>query len=193
MFAIFARILPWLDEDLPCNRHTDRTFFRCVTGAHTAFRGTVIGFLAIVAARSPCAEDGALEEIRDADLLLLLNNLSVMHEGHGGKDIIARLYAVRESGECDGTPESCPKMTVYVALSEFGELPEQRLFLLPSSHDWRFIGWDDAPMASGGGETFGFTIERDVPGEDPAAGWWRTERYKVRVSLKSATMTRLPE
>lgn len=48
-------------------------------------------------------------------------------------------------------------------------------------------------MASSNAEYLEFTMQRDVPAENLATGWWTTERYKVRVSLKSASMNRLPQ
>ena len=148
----------------------------------------------MLALSSAFAEEAVLENVRDTDLVFLLNNLSVMELGHAGKEIIVSLYAVlHDFGECDETPESCPGTKVYVAVSEFGELPEQRLYLLPSSHNWKFLRWDAELMASSNAEYLEFTMQRDVPAENPATGWWRTERYKVRVSLKSASMNRLPQ
>jgi hypothetical protein len=163
------------------------------SGDTVNLRNVICACLIISMPLPAAAEAVALQEAGNAELTLVLNNLTVIAPPKENGWIVASLYSVTAFGECDGTPESCPKTTVYVAVSELeAEYPEQRLYLLPPSHGWKFVGWDSEQSASSVSELLAFTMEREVPAADLTAGWWTSERVKVRVSLDSATMDTLP-
>lgn len=57
-----------------------------------------------------------------------------------------RIIKVQDFGECDGT--DCPMETLYIAISELGEYPEQRLYTLAPAQRWEFIDWENSQNPS---------------------------------------------
>jgi hypothetical protein len=63
--------------------------------------------------------------------------------------IWVRIIKVMAHDECDGSPETCPKSTIYIATSEYGEYPEQKVFQLKKMHGWEFVEWVSFPEGEG--------------------------------------------
>ena len=134
---------------------------------------------------------GQLRAVSNERLAYILANVQILVETNAkeSKALRVRLLIIPEHGECGGTPESCPKVELFVAVSGFDELPDQRVYQLPKQHDWRFISWDRLPDADDVTDYAEFTIEADFPVAQPAAGWWRAVRYHLRVNYRDGTIT----
>jgi len=78
------------------------------------------------------------------DLVHFTNNFEVIAQTDNTLPTLSsRLLKVREFKECDNN--SCPKEVVYIAVSEFGEYPEQALYISPKANKWQFIEWNQIP------------------------------------------------
>jgi hypothetical protein len=71
-----------------------------------------------------------------------------------------RVIKVQAFGECDGT--DCPMETLYVAISELGEYPEQRLYKLAPARQWEFINWENRQDPA----TVSFRVKKTEDGKD---------------------------
>lgn len=69
----------------------------------------------------------------------------------------ARILRVREFGECINNV--CPKEVLYIALSEFGEYPEQKLYQTKKADEWYFIAWKHIPAVGEHEPTISFTLK----------------------------------
>lgn len=97
--------------------------------------------LSLLVALSSCCNG---ERTRTDDLVFFANNFELLSETKNDVPTLsARIFKVREFGECDNG--NCPVEHVYVAISEFGERPEQKVYKSQASNEWRFLGWVKIP------------------------------------------------
>lgn len=97
--------------------------------------------LSLLFALSSCCN---YERTRTDELVFFANNFELLSETKNDVPTLsARIFKVREFGECDNG--NCPEEHVYVALSEFGERPEQKVYKSKASNEWRFLGWVKIP------------------------------------------------
>jgi len=141
--------------------------------------------IALLAASVSLAAD--LSTVKNKELTYVLNNFEIMAESGKGDELSIRLLKVQDQGECDGSPRSCPKSSVYAAVSELGEYPEQRLFQLPKMHNWRFARW--IKRAKIEGETAEIELVAEVPSKNPQKEWWVEKHYILRVGLHAAKLS----
>jgi len=79
------------------------------------------------------------------ELVFFANNFQLISETKNtDPTLFARLIKLREFGECDSG--KCPNEVVYIAISEFGEFPEQRLYITKEANEWKFLGWEHIPI-----------------------------------------------
>jgi len=98
-----------------------------------------ISFLTLLLAS--CANKNVSHE---NELVFFANNFQLMSETKNTEPtLFARLLKLREFGECDSS--RCPTEVVYIAISEFGEYPEQRLYITKKADEWNFLGWEHMP------------------------------------------------
>ena len=103
-------------------------------------RTAVLLTACLLAASGEASATEPLTVVSDAGLSRVLNNLEIVAEvGDPGFGWQPRVIHVRDLGECDGFPNRCPKETLYVAVSEFGEWPDQILFVLPPAFGWKVV------------------------------------------------------
>src|SRR5262245_27084663 len=93
---------------------------------------------AVLALGSVVARSGTAEPVQatgDEFLIRLLNGFRIVKEadtaGFGW-----RALHLREHGECDGRPDTCPKLRFFLAVSAHDEYPDQAVYELPASLDW---------------------------------------------------------
>ncbi|MCF6363520.1 MAG: hypothetical protein L3J88_09305 [Gammaproteobacteria bacterium] len=77
-------------------------------------------------------------------LVFFANNFQLMSETKNTEPTLsARLIKLKEFGECDNG--KCPNEVIYIAVSGFGEYPEQRLYITKPANEWKFLGWEHVP------------------------------------------------
>ena len=84
---------------------------------------------------SACSEFDVAHFLNDAEIISETNNPE--------PTLSARLFKLREFGECDNG--KCPKETIYIAVSEFGEYPDQNYYQTKPSEKWEFVEWEYIP------------------------------------------------
>jgi hypothetical protein len=146
---------------------------------------SVIAALAIgaLAASSAPAIANDLDEVTDPGWVLVLAGFEVLAEvAHPKAPFHIRVLRVRDHGECNGSPQSCPLSTLYLAISEYGDPPDQRVFRLPRRHDWEFVRW----VRLGGDDPSVTSVELELkanePSPQPEKGWWLERHYLATIS-----------
>ena len=130
-----------------------------------------------------------LPVLKDKALVKVLTNLDILAEKTNVKEMpyYIRVIRVREGGECDGPPETCPLTALYIAASTFGEAPEEQVYVLPKAHDWDFAKRMVLPKKEGRDsfavlEFVKTTISPGAPGGEIK------QRYEVRVNPWKGTL-----
>lgn len=78
------------------------------------------------------------------DIVHFMNDFEIIGETHNTEPTLsARILKLREFGECDN--KKCPKEKVFIAISEFGEYPDQNVFQTKPSEKWEFVAWEYIP------------------------------------------------
>lgn len=132
----------------------------------------IFWLLTFVVLSSSCTE---ARQPQTNDLAFFANNFQLLSETRTeGPTISARVFKVRELGECDN--DKCPNEYVYIAISEFGEYPKQRLHVSKGAADWQFLGWEQAPPP-GDNDQVVFKLKSKNAGKE--------QRYTVKASLSS--------
>jgi len=90
--------------------------------------------------------------IQDENLVYVLNNMTKMTEYEfksGDVDLFINVFNVSDPSGSAGFSES-EEITnsIYIAVSEDGEAPEQHLFRLSSVYDPKFIKWTKTPTGA---------------------------------------------
>ncbi|HWA49348.1 MAG TPA: hypothetical protein VG742_13815 [Dongiaceae bacterium] len=137
-----------------------------------------------------------IDSVSSGELVDLLNYVEVVAERGTTPEpdlpLSIRLFRLSELGECDGTPQSCPTQRMYIAVSEWGEYPDRKLYQLPNAHQWQFVEWIANPQSDGEDDHYIFILNKEVVAADISKEWWSTERYKVSANTHGATLERLP-
>lgn len=130
-----------------------------------------------------------LTPVSDKNLKFILNNFEIVAEAKPpeSKGMWARLLKVSDIGECDGTPQSCPKSTIYLSISSYDEYPEDNLYILPKMHYWKFIKWKHLPARDGDNDFIIIELKAQKP-TSVKTGWWKNVNYEVRANYKTAEL-----
>src|SRR5262245_61758239 len=84
-----------------------------------------------------------------------------------------RLLAVPDLGECSGSAESCPKVVLYIVVSNFDLLQDVSLYSVPNRYGWKLLSWEHLPGTEGPNEYVVFRVEADEPSPHPDKGLWQ--------------------
>ena len=145
-----------------------------------------------VCAMSPPALADALEPIPDPLLRELLNGFSIMAQRQDPLSI--RVIVLKHFGECDAGPDplSCPTQDAFVALSETGQFPQQKLFRLPPGFGWHFVDWKTVPKSLEDPKSFVVfqmkqdTIAKAANTTDGKPGYvWGSQLFEIGVNMAS--------
>jgi hypothetical protein len=149
----------------------------------------IVVLLALLASQPNHVE--YLQTVQNQRLAYILSNLQLLSESspEQSKALRVRIFSVPEPGECGGTPQSCPKTELFVAVSGFDDIHDRRVYQLPKRHHWRFGQWLTFPAGDGPTDYAEFTLEADDPSSHPAATWWRPIRYHLKVNYRDGTFT----
>lgn len=130
-----------------------------------------------------------LEAMGDAQLTQILNNFEVIAEAKSPQSdaMWVRILKVQEPGECGARLASCPKSRVYIAVSEYGEYPEQKLYRLPLLHNWQFDQWLSLPDTDGDNDFVVMRLLAQMPVTPDTESRWKTLHYRLRVNYRSGS------
>ncbi|GAD31874.1 conserved hypothetical protein [Photobacterium leiognathi lrivu.4.1] len=102
-------------------------------------RAMLISLALLLTACSP-AESST--ENTNVDLAFLLNNQRLV--ATTPKEIVpplaVKVYSLTENGECDNG--KCPQTQLYIAVSQYGEIPQQTYYVTEKQPNLTFEHWD---------------------------------------------------
>lgn len=127
------------------------------------------------------AAEKNLPEIGNAQLVHLLNDFELIAEKKE-PPLTIRIIRVRDHGECDGRPSTCPKEVLYLAVSTFDEAPDQKLYKLPKAYGWKFIEWKYFPKQEDPKQFLIFEVEEKVISKNPKITWWEEKKFEIGVN-----------
>lgn len=131
-----------------------------------------------------------LVAIKDSELTKILTNFELLAQTPESAKMSARVLRVQEHGECDGSQSTCPKSTLYIAVSEYAEFPEQKLYQLPLGHNWQFLGWVDFPKTPNPPSYIVFKAKLQKPSNDSKKPEWVDEIYTITVNYQDGSWTK---
>jgi hypothetical protein len=138
------------------------------------------------------AHSDAPAKISSPELVALLNRGQLIAEcKHPQCELHVRLFRVPHNGECDGSPETCPKSSLYVTVSEYGDPPDEVAFRFEDRHNWEFVRWlDSGPPGHLGYRAARFEVRAQVPSppSQRQARWWDNVAFFGSVDLGSASL-----
>lgn len=133
-----------------------------------------------------------LKALENEELVTILTKMDVIAsqdlETQADLPEAIRVIGVVHDGECDGSPESCPLESIYLAISTTGEDPQRAVYKLPDAHGWKFGSWLHLPKGDEQSEYFTFTMERKDVAPDQSSGWWAMHVVKIRANIYRADL-----
>jgi hypothetical protein len=102
-----------------------------------------------------------------------------------------KIFSRPERGECGGTPESCPKIHLYVVVSTLDEYPETKVYLLPAAFGWSFERFGPSPERESQDHYLSVFLARKILSAEPAKSWFVEERLRIDVNLWRGTLERI--
>ena len=124
-----------------------------------------------------------LSNVKDAGLVALLNNFEIGAEKTTERPYAIRILRHREHGDCDGTPQICPKTNLYIAVSTtFDEAPDQQVYKLPEAYGWEFVRWKVVAQKESRESYTIIEMKREVIAKNIAKGWWTYSTYEIAVN-----------
>ena len=113
--------------------------------------------IAIVSHQITIAQTIKVKEVKNADLAYVLNNIVKTTRFTDDKNnLLIRAYVVSDksgSAHTEGTDEVTS--SIYIAVSNDGEVPEQHLFRLASVYNPKLVNWVKTATGSGLVLTYG--------------------------------------
>ncbi len=129
-----------------------------------------------------------LTSVEDENITFILNNFQILAE-YKKLPLLTRVFLVRDHGECDGKPETCPKRRLLIAISSFDEAPEQKLYESKKAFGWKFSEWISIPKGDGPDDYIVFSLtERTVSTDNIERLNWSETEYHVYVNLYNGFM-----
>jgi hypothetical protein len=133
------------------------------------------------------ASAAGLTQVADQELVHILNHSVVVAE-QKALPVAVRILRVRDHGECDGKPETCPKEVLYIAVSTFDEAPDEKVYVLPKSYGWDFITWKTIPKEEGASHHVVLEVREKIVSSKPEKSWWSEQRYEIGANPWSGYM-----
>jgi hypothetical protein len=109
------------------------------------------------------AQNQSLNEIKNGELVRLLNDMEIIAEYNDNKvsPYFIRIIRLRGEGECDPYPK-CPGETLYIAVSNYDEAADQKLFVLPKAYGWSFEKWLEFPGSEDPDEFVKILLKKEI-------------------------------
>jgi hypothetical protein len=122
-----------------------------------------------------------LTVVTETKIVEMLNNFELLAEKRELPYAI-RVIRLGERGECDGTPQSCPMATLYIAVSTFDQYPDQQVYQLPKAYGWEFVQWKALARNEGPDSYTVLEVKRKIISNNPAKSWWSESRYEIQIN-----------
>lgn len=136
------------------------------------------------------ALSGSLKVVEDQRIALLLNYMEIKHD-QDTKYFKFRALSLRELGECDGNPESCPREHFYLTVSTIDLAPDYVAYELPLSHGWELSELKEIDSPGEYQRFIVLTLKRRTPAMNYELDWWVEENYEVHINPWQSTITKI--
>lgn len=123
----------------------------------------------------------SFEKIESEQLKFILGGVKVEVEKEF-ENFNFRSLSVRETGECDGQPTTCPKLHYYLVISTFDEVPDQAVYKLEPSQNWEIAHIDEIDSYGEYQKYLVICLKRTVPSEDISENWWKVKTLKIKIN-----------
>jgi len=134
------------------------------------------------------ASEMELTALTDPSRIELLAGLEQLCISTRDQPYYVKIFLAYEQGECDGTPETCPKVGLYVTAATFDEAPDVSVFLLKGAYGWEFVRWTDPPAGASGSDFVGAILKRKVVSSNLAKQWFESELVQLKVNPWSGSI-----
>ena len=148
--------------------------------------------LSLLTLLSPVLSGEELKTSQDSSLSVLLNQIEILAEKHCAPFSV-RLLRVVQDGECDGTPQSCPKADLFVAVSTCDEAPDRQLYLVPRAAGWEFIRGREIPSVESRDSYMTIELRREDVSEKLERGWFTYRTCELNVNPWRGNLRELQE
>ena len=88
------------------------------------------------------AQPVLIEPIKNAEIVKILNSIELISENKTS-DLLIKVYVIDNEPGTAGYANGEITKKVYVAISEYGEAPEQSVFALGSFYAPKFVKWNN--------------------------------------------------
>jgi len=135
---------------------------------------------------------GNLATVQNEELARVLANFEMLAQAKDpeSKGMYVRVLKLQDPGECDGSPETCPQSTIYIAVSEYGEFPAQKVYQLPKGHNWEFVGWVKLPATDSPTDYVQLTLKVQRPAKNRSKTWWDNEYYLLKLNYREGSWSK---
>jgi hypothetical protein len=84
-----------------------------------------------------------IKKVENHDIIKLLNNIRPFAEDKTD-DLLIRVYSLNNEPGSAGFPNGEVTDMIYIAVSEYGEYPDQNLYLAGPFYSPKFVKWDNS-------------------------------------------------
>lgn len=129
-----------------------------------------------------------IDPVENRSLAHLLDYFTIFNEKNFHEQgVRLKIINVPERGECDNTPESCPREELFISVSELEDVGDFNLFSLGKSFWWEFSNWKDVftnPDHSSNKDHFYFVfdIKKRVMAKNTKIKWFDEITLRVFVN-----------
>lgn len=147
-----------------------------------------MALLSPMAAKQAISDAPRIVKSDDKELVYLFNNIEIIAE-HNSPPLHVTIFQLRERGECQSSPETCPKSRLYVGVSSFDEDPDQVLYVVDGAYGCEFIRWISIPKIESKDSFLTLELGRkEINANNLHVSWWKNSYYILRVNLSKATI-----
>ena len=128
----------------------------------------------------------SLTTVQSKELAYVLANFEVLAEAKRpeSKGMSVRVLKVKNFGECNGSPDTCPKSILYIAVSSYDEAPYQKVYHTPKSYNWKFDSWVNLPESDKPTDYVQLRLTAQSPAKNRDLTWWKVEHYLIKVNYR---------
>ena len=147
-------------------------------------------FFSIVASALPSVVNAeTMATVQSKELAYVLANFEVLAEAKHpeSKGMFVRVLKVQDLGECDGSLDTCPKSTLYIAVSSYDEVPDQKVYQTPKGYNWKFDSWEKLPETDSATDYVQLRLTAQKPTKKQSKSGWVDEHYLLKLNYRDGS------
>jgi hypothetical protein len=139
---------------------------------------SILAFIFVISFSLSCQ---SIEKVQDGKIRNLLTHLSLVSEKNF-KNFTLKIFSSKEYGECDGSPTTCPKSSMYIVVSTIDLYPDVGVYELPASFGWELKNVKEVNSKGEYQSYLLIELNKTVPADDLTQAWWKQENIQLKVS-----------